>query len=426
MRLVGMGVFAVVLFGLVPLAFGMIRIWEDERDGQPVVIMENDLYRTVLAYTQARLPLSYVFKVTGHEECVMPETLNDDHEYFHYFGGIIDSIPSTSGADPGDRKGQLWRVPWTIRIEEAEASATFYGKAEFDYTDPSRDVVSRLAFEKTMVGYEGSSALEMRYRITNIGDTDARFMLAAHGRMGIGGGWSEGDYFYAPGDSCRLYYTNWPSIIERGVEAPCWMDWPLKEVTDYQPSDQGYHIFVYLPSDWSVLGDERFKETVFFVSSPVRVGTEVRQMRMGMFMTTGGYVIEPSLTYNGGKEGWDAPDGTVTLKPGEVCSFTLTMAAYQGMSRKEVEGRKDVRPDVVVLEKPEIRVQGRDLVLSGRIASAGSGMIVVEAPSGVLSEQKIEAGIVDLGRILRDKGKVAKVVVRLKGASGVTTLRAEN
>jgi len=210
--------------------------------------------------------------------------------------------------------------------------------------------------------------------------------------------------------------------LKPGMQPPCWIDWPVKEATDYPVSDQSRHIFVYLPSDWSVVGDKKYKESLFFVSSPIQVGEETRQMRMGMFMTTRGCVIEPSLTYYGGEKGWDAPDGTVTLKPGEVCSFTLNMTAYHGVSRKEIEALKDVRPNVLVLEPPKVRTEGDDLILSGRIASAGSGTIVVEGPSGVLSEQKIEAGIVDLNKTIRDQGKVSKIVVRLKGALGTTTL----
>ena len=301
-------------------------------------------------------------------------------------------------------------------------SAEFHGKAEFSYDDPRTGEKAMLVFEKVMVGYEGSSALEMRYKITNAGDGDARFMLAAHGRMGIGGSADEGDYFYAPGDSCRLYYTNWPSVLKPGVEPPCWIGWPLKEAMDFPVCDQSRHIFVYLPSDWSVVGDEKFKESLFFVSSPIQVGKETRQMRMGMFMTTGGCVIEPSLTYYGGKKGWDAPDGTLTLQPGEVCSFTMTMTAYQGVSRKEIEALEDVRPNVLVLEPPKVRTEGDDLILSGRMAVAGSGTLVVEGTSWgrkkVFLEERIEVGIVDLGRTIRGKGGMKGVSVTFRDASG--------
>lgn len=424
--------FVVGLVGFVSSAFSEetapdIRIWEDTRDGQPVVIMENALYRTVFAYTQARLPLSYLFKVTGHEEFVMPEKLNDDHEHFHYFGGIIDSVPSTSGADPEDRKGQLWRVPWKIKLVQHPTSAEFHGKATFSYDDPRTDVKATLAFEKVIVGYAGSSVLEMRYKITNIGEKNARFMLTAHSRMGVGGAADEGDYFYAPGDSCRLYYTNWPSVLKPGVEPPCWIKWPVKEATDWLRTDKNYHIFVYLPSDWSGVGDEKFKESVFFVSSPIRLGKKTRQMRMGMFMVSSApdYVMEPSLTYYGGEKGWDAPDGTVTLKPGEVCSFTLNMTAYQGVSRKTIEGLKEVRPNLLVLEPLKVRTEGDDLILSGRIAVAGSGTLTVTAENKVFLEEKLEAGIVDLGRTIRGKRGMKGVSVKFRDSLGTVTLNSK-
>lgn len=373
-------------------ALGAVRIYEDEKDGQPVVVMENELYRAVLAPRQARLPLSYFFKLSGHEEFVMPEKLREDRERFHYFGGIIDCIPSTSGEDPEDRKGELWKVPWEVRLVQEGDSVKFEGKAEISYTDPTTGRRCRLRFEKTMVGYEGTSVLEMRYRIENVGKQEARFMLAVHGRIGVGGGWDRGDYFWAPGDSCRLYYTNWPSVLRLCPEPPCWLRWPLKEATDYLPSKERRHIFVYVPSDWCAVGDEKYREVVLFVASPVRIGEVTDRMRMGMFMTTEGYVVEPSLTYCGGPEGWTTPGGTVSLGPGERCKFVLYMAAYLGISRKQIEALEDAKPSFLVLERPEIKREGSFAVLKGRIAVPGAGRLVLEEGGRTVMEKELSPG----------------------------------
>ncbi|RKY59245.1 MAG: hypothetical protein DRP94_04135 [Candidatus Latescibacterota bacterium] len=403
-----------------PMASWAITISEEEREGQPVVVMENDLYRAVLAYRQARLPLSYFFKLSGHEEFVMPEKLLEDKEHFHYFGGIIDCIPSTSGEDPEDRKGLLWRVPWDIRLVQGEDSVKFEGRAEISYSDPATGRRCRLRFEKTMVGYRGTSVLEMRYRIENFGEQEARFMLAVHGRIGVGGGWDQGDYFYAPGDSCRLYYTNWPSVLERGVEPPCWLEWPLKEATDYRPLDSNYHIFVYVPADWCAVGDEKYKEAVFFVASPVRIGKGTGQMKMGIFMTTNGYVVEPSLTYCGGPEGWTTPGGTVSLGPGETCEFKLYMAAYLGIDRGQVEGLKEARPSFLVLERPEIRRRGEIVTLKGRIALPGFGKLALEHGRKVLYERDVGPGVVEVEEEVR--AKAGKLSLKLKDSLGTFVL----
>jgi hypothetical protein len=206
-------------------------------------------------------------------------------------------------------------------------------------------------------------------------------MLSVHARTGAGGGWTDGDYFHAPGRDALIYYTlgDWPELASLELRPPCWTRWPLDQACHLKRSEVRRGIFAYVPAPWCCAGDEKEKEAVFFVASPVNVADRIHEMRMGIFMTNDGYVVEPCLTYRIGTEDWAEPDATVMLKPGERCTFQVCLAVYQGVTEAEVRalGKPDVRPELLVRKALTLRTEGERGVLGGEIVCAGKGTLSV-------------------------------------------------
>jgi len=375
-----------------------VSIQEEKQDGEPVVVIENNYYRTVLAPTIARMPLSYYFKLTEHEQFIHPEEkIKKDRASFHYFGGIIDSIPSVSGIEDWDRKGYLWRVPWKSKIGKGRGWVKYTGEAVFNYKDPVSNEEYKLKFTKIITGYEGTSCLRMDYRIENIGDNQAKFMFSAHSRTGIGGSWNTGDYFWAPGEKCRFYYSdNYPAY--KDTKEGAWLPWPLKEATDFVlKEDKHQDIFVFLPSNWCVVGDNNTKETLFFVSSPIKIGKRKDMMKMGIFMATDGYVVEPCLTYYIGYQDWKKPEATIGLNSGEVCAFTLYMTAYKGVTKEQVQNLKGANSNCLLLEPPLLRRKENKDILELKVVVPGEGRLFLEKirmkRKSTIATIEMEAGI---------------------------------
>jgi len=375
----------------VSLALGAepaISIKRTTQDGQPVVVIENEFYRTVLAYTRARLPLSYFFKTTGHELCVMPTPLSQEGKRFQYYGGVIDSIPWVSGRGL-QSKGLLWNSEWKVETKQEKGKVTFTGVTGFTYNDPVSKAESQLKFVKVIEGYAGTSCLSMKYLIENTGKANAKFMLSAHSRVAVGGGWTDGDYFHAPGRDAHLYYTfgKWPELVRQGIIAPCWVRWPFEPAARLKRTEERKGVFVYVPASWCCVGDPKEKECLFFVASPVNLAGRKRVMRMGIFMTNDGYVVEPCLTYRIGAMSWAEPEATVMLKPGEKCEFTLSMVAYAGLEEDDV---RHLYGDAVL---PDCLLPNRFFFLN---FDRGSGKLslwakIISAGRGVLTFNVVEA-----------------------------------
>lgn len=369
-----------------------ISISRTTQDGQPVVVIENELYKTVLAYTRARLPLSYLFKTTGHELCVMPTPLNQEGKGFQYYGGVIDSIPWVSG--PGlQAKGLLWNSEWAVETKQEKGKVTFTGATQFTYNDPVSNEERQVKFVKVIEGYAGTSCLSMKYLIENVGKTNARFMLSVHSRVAAGGGWTDGDYFHAPGRDAHLYYTfgRWPELESQGIVPPCWVRWPFEPAMRLKKSKEARGVFAYVPASWCCVGDPKEKECLFFVAGPVIVAGRERVMRMGIFMTNDAYVVEPCLTYRIGAKSWSEPEATVMLKPGEKCEFTLCLVAYAGLTEEQVRrlGKDDVTADCLLTAPLRQETQGGGTVVRGEITSAGLGRLELTLVRGDGSRKRV-------------------------------------
>jgi len=408
-----------------------IAIREAKEGGKTTVEIENKLFKTVLVPEIARLPLSYFFKTTGHEEMIHPVSLNTPNEDFVYYGGVIDSIPWVSGQVGDVRlpdKGYLYSSTWTFKTGRNKNSVWFRGQTSFSYHDPVTGKPATLLFSKEMRGYAGSTQLRMDYRIKNIGKTDAKFTFCMHARAGVAK-WDKGDYFYAPGTNCFVYYMNNMTELERqGLRPPCWTNWPLKEAMDLQPQEDPRNIHVILPADWSMVGDEKYLENLFFVASKVKCGAKESQMKMGIFMTNAGYVVEPCLTYSisGSPVEWSAPGTTLLLGEGEECTFSIHLVAYQGLSKSQIPQIHAVYPECLFLDKPKKAAVPGGMKLEGRMAFPASGTLAVEAGGGTLRECSVSPGIFDLatlGVFPADKGRT--ISLRFQTAAGVVRLAIE-
>jgi len=380
-----------------------LRIREKVRRGKRTVIIENGLYRAVLVPEIARFPLSYFFKTTGHEHFAQPASLSKPNEGFQYYGGIVDSLPWVSGK-VGERrlpnKGYLYSSPWRYETGRDYESAWFEGETSVEYQDPVKGHTCRLSYRKRMTAYEGSSQLRMDQTIKNTGQTAARFTFSLHGRTAIAQ-WDKGDFFYAPGNRCYVYYMANEQLARRGVEPPCWAPWPLDEATEFRPQKQPQHVFAFVPARWCVAGDEKHKETLFFVASPIDCAGREEVMKMGVFMTNAAYLVEPCVTYSisGNPDEWANPGQNLSLKPGQECRFTLSLAAYQGVSRDDLPGVVAVYPECIVLTKPDAAAKSGLVALEGKIASAARARLEIRSGGQTLQTYEIEPGIVDLSDV---------------------------
>lgn len=401
MKCAGIGAIAIVWLASAAAGETAVTIQRSERDGQPVVVIENQLYKTVLAYSRARLPLSYVFKATGHEQFVMPTPLDREGTRFQYYGGIIDSIPWVSG--PGlQSKGHLWSSEWEDEVKQEPGRVVSVGRTTFDYEDPLSKERCTLRFEKTTEGYAGTSCLAMRYLIENAGQTNAKFMLSVHSRTGIGGGHSDGDYFYAPGHDAQIYYMHgqWEELKSVAVKPPFWTRWPLDAACRLRVSKEPRRIFAFLPAPWCCVGDDKEKECLFFVSSPVNVAGRIREMRMGIFMTNGGYVVEPCPTYRISAESWDEPEATLMLKPGERCTFTLCLVAYGGITEQHVRGlgKNDVLPDCLITQPLRVHQEDGKTLVRGTVVSPGKANLTVNITTSAGAKKQERSVDLSVGR----------------------------
>jgi len=404
-----------------------LSIQKAEQNGEKVVVIENSYYRTVLAPTIARMPLSYYYKLTGNEEFIHPEKkIKKDRGRFRYFGGVIDSIPSVSGIEKWDRKGYLWRVPWQNKIERRGKWTRYMGQTDFNYKDPVSNEEYKLKFTKVITGYEGTSCLRMDYRIENIGDNQAKFLFSAHSRTGIGGSWNTGDYFWAPGEKCRFYDSDDPRY--KDTKEGTWLPWPLKEVTDFtlQKPSKFRDIFIFLPSNWCVVGDNNTKEALFFVSSPIKIGKRKDIMKMGVYVTCKSYVVEPCLTYYIDYKDWEKSNATVNLDSGEVCSFTLYMVAYHSITKEQVKKLEKVDFNYLLLEPPILRKGGNKDILQIKIAVPGRGKLLLRK-IGLRGRRNIasirmESGINEVRKDIPKLKKGEKILLFWEDNSGKSKL----
>lgn len=390
-------------------ATDMLELRESVRDGKRIVEMENSLIKVVLVPEIARLPLSYFYKPTGQEMFAHPEPLSTPNtsQRHVYYGGVIDSLPWVSGVVEGkvDKvrfpvKGYLYFSKWKDKTGRTKHSVWWQGETEITYQDPVTNQTSRLFFQKKITAFSNSARLMMDYLIRNTGTQQARFTFDIHSRTAINK-YDQGDYFHAPGDRCYLYeLVNFPELEDRGYQVDNWVDWPLPEATDFRPGKEVRYIMVYLPADWCAVGDDKSKECLFFVASPVRIGRKTEQMKMGIFMTNSGYVVQPCLSYalQANSYRWERPEETVLLKPGETCQFSLSLVAYHGLSRAEVTKIDTVLPEVLVLTQPAMSFleERKEVSLDGQLLLSAAGKLKLLTKKKVLAEKEVPPGFFSL------------------------------
>ena len=393
-----------------------VQVTEESRDGKKTVVLENGAMKTVLVPELARFPLSYVLKATGHEMFAQPSPLSMPNKGFQYYGGIVDSLPWVGGKP---KKGLLHASKWQWTTGVEGGRAWFRGKTRISYKDPVDRRPSVLAFEKQVAAFDGSTALRMEHVIRNVGDTDARFLFVNHARTSVAG-YSEGDYCYAPGDRCFVYYMhNNRELESKGVHPPCWTKWPLEEAIFLRPQKELRTVFTFVPAPWCVAGDDKTKEALFFVGGPFRYGSKTASLKMGTFMTNAAYVIEPSLTYSLGSKPEEWRQEALTLKPGEACTYQLYLIAYHGLSRRDVFGAVAAYPEGVVMQELKMTDAGNDRVrFSGKIACHCPSRLEIRRGQSTVARREIGTGVFDLdkvGTLARNAGKTTAVLINLLG-----------
>ncbi|SVB92656.1 uncharacterized protein METZ01_LOCUS245510, partial [marine metagenome] len=89
---------------------------------------------------------------------------------------------------------------------------------------------------------------------------------------------------------------------------------------------------MFVPAPWGVIGDDKSREVMAMVSSPVFVGS--REIPVYMGYTRGGetYYLEPSLTrhISNHADRWEREGYSVDLDRGETCVYTVDMAMFHG------------------------------------------------------------------------------------------------
>jgi len=386
-------------------AWSEVQVTEEERDGKKVVVLKNRAMKAVLVPELARFPLSYVLEATGHEMFAHPSPLSTPNRGFQYYGGIVDSLPWVGGKP---KKGLLYTSEWQWTTGTEDGRAWFRGKTSVTYKDPVDGHDSALAFEKRVTAFKGSTALRMGHLIRNVGETDARFLFVNHARACVAG-YTRGDYCFAPGDKCFVYHMRGNRELEsKGVRPPCWTKWPLDEAIVFRPQEELRTVLTFVPAPWCAAGDDKTKEVLFFVGGPFRCGERTDSLKMGMFLTNAGYVIEPSLSYclDAIPEEWR--EAALTLKPGEECTYQLHLIAYHGLSRQDVLGAVVVYPECVVLQEPKMVDASNDRVrFSGKIACHSPCRLEMRRDRSVVAKREIETGVFDLGKV-GDLGKHAR------------------
>lgn len=386
-----------------------IEIRQTERDGKTILELENCLIKVVLAPEIARLPLSLIYKPTGREMFLHPTPLsapNQTNKHV-YFGGVIDCVPwvsqfigtGTNVQFVGPEKGLLYRTHWDWTTGRNGTSAWYAGAATITYADPITGKPATLAVKKIVTAYRDSAQLQMDYTLKNTGTTDAGFTFDIHSRTAFK---QEGDYFHAPGDTCFLYeLVNMPALEKRGCKVDTWIDWPIPEITELTLTKDVSYCFVYLPADWCVVGDDQTRESLFFVSSPIRIGQRTTPMKMGIFRTNATYVPQPCLSYalQAHTDRWKKPGETAVLKPGEESAFTLSLAVYQGIAKTEMPALAAVQPEWIAVNELKLSGDKDKMKIEGKLALSAYGKLTLKQGEAVLKEMEVPPGLFDLSRL---------------------------
>jgi len=316
-----------------------VTIRPEIKGGKQTYVLENAIYRAVLVPEIARFPVSLINKSTGHDFFAQLEPLDVPNDDFHYYGGIVDCLPWVSGKKGEERlqnKGLLYTVPWHCTTGVKGDMAWFEGTTEIAFQDPLGSATNRLCYIKRVTGKAGSAEIRLDQRIQNTGTIPTRFTITLHGRTSVAK-YDVGDYLFVPGKRAYVSYMTYPALTARGIAPSQWIDWPLPEAVEFRPSTNSWDVFVFTPANWSVAGDDKTGEALVFKGGKVVVPGDKRTVRMALFMTNTGYLIEPGLTscIQATPETWKDPENTILLLPGQSCEFSVSLVPMSGVHRKD-------------------------------------------------------------------------------------------
>ncbi len=417
-RAIILAVFWLAVFCALPV-YSQVSLSKSERDGQPVYVIENKYVRSEIAYTRARSPLSYFDKITQVEQLRQLEPLNGNHGKHTPHGGVAEALPWTGGSP---YMGYLWTQPWEMTARTYDDHVVLTGEITFPYPDPVTGRLSELRFRKTMTAYNGSTRLKMDYHIQNVGDRPARFQHCVHGSPCVGGTCDDGDYFYAPGDRS---WVVWSSMFPQlKIPDQSWHTWPIKEAVDFSPTDAEGGLQLFVPARWGIMGDDKTKEVMAMVASPVTVGgTREIPVYMGYTRGADSYYLEPSLTrhISNHDDRWEREGYSVDLERGEACVYTVDMAMFHGVSKKQVMNVHSLTGDYLLLSAPSVKVESKKARVDVAIAVTGDAkLVIVEVPTGkILSTTDLTPGTVQhVKESLSLSTAAATVTVLLTNSAG--------
>ena len=392
-----------------------------ERDDQPIYVFENKYIRSEIAHTRGRSPLTYFDKISQVEQLRQMEPLDKNHGKHYSHGGVSECVPWTGGSP---YMGYLWTQPWEMNVRTQEGRAELVGDMTFPYPDPVTGKLCELRFTKTMTAYEGSSRLKMDYRIENVGERRARFQHCVHGSPCVGGSCDDGDYFFAPGE--RAWFV-WSGLIPK-YEIPdqSWFSWPLPEAVDFREGEEG-GLQLFVPARWGVMGDEKSGEVMAMVSSAVRIGEREIPVYMGHTKSGANYYLEPSLTrhISNHNDRWEREGYSVDLDRGEVCEYTVDMAMFHGLAKKQVVSLYRLTGDYFLLAESKLEIGGAAAEIDFGIGVSGDARLIVKdtASGDVLFERELVPGkVFQISEKISLPEKGEDIVVLLDNAAGEQVL----
>lgn len=160
------------------------------------------------------------------------------------------------------------------------------------------------------------------------------------------------------------------------------------------------------------------------VSSPVVVGGN-REIPMYMGLTKSGerYYLEPSLTrhISNHADRWERDGYSVDLDRGEAAVYTVDLAMFHGVSKKQVTSVHALLGDYLLLDEPSLAYRSDKAVIEIGIAVSGDAQLVVEdtATGNVLwSTDLVPGSVMRISEDVELTEKGAKVTVLLKNAAG--------
>jgi len=339
--------------GATPGGAARIKLTETEEAGAKLYHMENAYYQAVFAPAQAMFPLYYEYKPSGKNILVRKP---DVAASFRSRDGIQLCLPCVGGIpDRLASKGYLNTAVWETSAAVKDGLATLVARTAIAYNDPLSGAPARLGFSATVTGTAGSSRLQTDFLIENTGEHPARLMFVAHARLAPEGAYREGDYIWAPAERCWISDFQWPALTAAGVTPHSWTAWPIPGMDTFAPKapgeKRGDFAYAFIPANWLVVGNDRTENFVVFQASEIKIGPRFQPSPYYCVLRRDGdYLLEVGVSRELDARYWDDPEAVVALAPGEKLSYSLHLAAGQGLARAKAQRIIAVRPDRIVCQ----------------------------------------------------------------------------